>query len=631
MKILLFNLGSISSRINAWGIDGFQPIFEQDVILWGPVHDKEFIYNGKKIHILRISEETSIKNVFERLPEDWYPDIVTCDTSVLNFVPDIYLCPVKTILFTRDSWADTIYNRGLVEFFDFIDYGIVDRSFYNKYNVNILPLKNCSVALPDNNPVLPEFRKREIDVISISNYNAGFYHDRYKALYKASELSACGIKIKYFTGISRKEINKYYLRSKMVLDWAHTLSNRSYEAALNKCLLFSHEDNPVIKEFWVPWEEYIPYNENNLTELIQYYLNNQEISQKIVERAHEKVKKMPLSMGQSQWQQICLAYNTQIDTRERIRRIKTIPRGELLFRASTPFVYNYNFHTKYPDNWTEIYFQRINNAISYTTKDDLKIPPLIEAARVAFLVNNFDLSEKYLTDLERIEPDYAWIWYLRARQLYLKRDFDQVLLMLRKATDSAKKAPDLLKKYLLPLIEKDNSCDGRRITNYLWQPVYMHENDIQVNSLLHLSWELSGDVFFARGELNDSIKAYSEALESIFIPECFDKLFRTIAVSEPVDFMKMREFLETGLMDSPYYSRLVLYSAYVMFQNNQKVNGLRLLRDHRNALKCFSGKRNIIFIRRSITFILFIKLFGKRFISKMIKALIRFLDSRKKG
>jgi hypothetical protein len=84
MNILLFNLGTIEDRIFEWEIEGFQTLFEQDIILWGPIPDKEFIYRNKKIPILNVSETTTINTVFSRLPDGWYPDILTCDTSVLN-------------------------------------------------------------------------------------------------------------------------------------------------------------------------------------------------------------------------------------------------------------------------------------------------------------------------------------------------------------------------------------------------------------------------------------------------------------------------------------------------------------------------------------------------------------------
>ena len=53
MKILLFNLGTIEHRVLSWEVDGFKSLFDQDIILWGPVPDPCFVYNGKEIPILR--------------------------------------------------------------------------------------------------------------------------------------------------------------------------------------------------------------------------------------------------------------------------------------------------------------------------------------------------------------------------------------------------------------------------------------------------------------------------------------------------------------------------------------------------------------------------------------------------
>jgi len=113
MKIFLFNLGTIEFRIHGWGIEGFNTLFAQDVILWGPIPDKNFMFREKEIPIISVYEPTSIKDLFARLPEGWFPDIVVCETSVLNYVPDICLCPSKTLLFTRDAWSDTVFNRSL--------------------------------------------------------------------------------------------------------------------------------------------------------------------------------------------------------------------------------------------------------------------------------------------------------------------------------------------------------------------------------------------------------------------------------------------------------------------------------------------------------------------------------------
>ena len=48
MKILLFNLGTIELRIIDWGIEGFKCLFEQDIILYGPIPNKKFAYKDKE-------------------------------------------------------------------------------------------------------------------------------------------------------------------------------------------------------------------------------------------------------------------------------------------------------------------------------------------------------------------------------------------------------------------------------------------------------------------------------------------------------------------------------------------------------------------------------------------------------
>ena len=184
MKILLFNLGPIEHRIIGWDIEGFKSLLNQDIILWGPIPNDKFIYESREIPILRVNEPTKIKDLFEKLPEGWFPDIVTCDTSVLNYIPDIYLCPARTVLFTRDAWSDTIFNRELVQFFDFLNHAAIDRSVYSTFNVNLLPLSNCAVSLPGPSVRNAVFKDREIDVVAIANCDSSFYHDRYKTFYK---------------------------------------------------------------------------------------------------------------------------------------------------------------------------------------------------------------------------------------------------------------------------------------------------------------------------------------------------------------------------------------------------------------------------------------------------------------
>jgi hypothetical protein len=329
MRILLFNLGAIEFRITEWGLEGFSSLFEQDIILWGPIPDKEFTYNNKEIPLIRVFEPTTIDAIFNQFPKDWYPDIVACETSVVNYIADIYKCPVKTILFTRDTWAETIYNRKLTELFDFVQNGTIDRLLYKDLNINLLPVSNTAVYVPGNSQKNSDFEEREIDVIAIANYNRAFYHERYSIFYKLAELNRTGLRIEYVTGIQYSEIFPFYQKSKIVIDWSHTLSNRSFEAVLGGCLLFCHKDNQLTGEYWVPWEEYIPYEENILFELITYYINNPELARKIINKAKSKIAGVKPGWGELVLDNIILASATVRSVQERIDFLEAVPPTDL--------------------------------------------------------------------------------------------------------------------------------------------------------------------------------------------------------------------------------------------------------------------------------------------------------------
>jgi tetratricopeptide (TPR) repeat protein len=626
MKILLFNLGTIEDRIIEWDIKGFHTLFEQDIILWGPIPDGKFIFKDKEIPILRIFEETTISDVFRRLPEKWYPDVITCDTSVINYVPDIYKSPVKTILFTRDSWSDTIFNKKLVEFFDFVNHATIDRSIYSSLNVNLLPLSNFAVSIPSNEVNYSDFKTRDIDVIAIANYSMSFYHDRFKTLYKLSASNNSGINIKFFKGIKRSEIYSYYQNSKIVIDWANTLSNRSYEAALNGCLLFSHKDNVLIRDFWTPWEEYIPYDDNNVFELVEYYIKNPEQSLKVISNAKKKIERVPASWGEFVWENINIAINTDVSIQERIRRNESTPVSVLHYRAATPLLFNYDYHTNFPSDWKEIYFERINSSISSTDILDNKIPPLIEALHMSFLLKRYEFTQKYLNELKQALPQYAWIYYFEARICFEHNDNNQSITLLQKSIDLGIKFPELLQQYVLPVIEKGNTCDQRRIINYMWESVYQHNNEYQVNALLYFACELKGDYYLRGGDKNSAISAYSEAVNYLPIPDCIYKL-NTLLV-EKKDFEKVLQITEKGIDDSPYDSIQILYRAHSLIKLKQKPIALAILKEHRKALNSFAGVRKLEKLQNLISILIPLSFLSSTLVSKILLELIRILKEK---
>jgi tetratricopeptide (TPR) repeat protein len=602
MKILLFNLGSVKDRIINWEIEGFRSLFEQDVILWGPIPDKKFFFENKEIPILSLSGQTSISDVFKSLPENWFPDIVTCDTSVLCYIPDMYLCPAPTILFTRDSWSDTLYNRKLVEFFDFLNHAVIDRDVFENFHVNLLPTSNCAISYPLDGKVKEDFEKREIDVIAIANYGRDFYHERYRNFYKLAESNKTDFKVRFFKGIERHEISGYYQRSKIMIDWAHTISNRSYEAALNGCLLFSHDRNTLIKKFWKPWEDYVPYNETNVLELLSYYLKNPDKSKAIIANARQKIKGIPPSWGQYVWQNIVNAQKSGIGIAERLKYNKSVSFAEVNFRSATPLLYNYDYRTNLPHDWKELYFNRINASLKASPDSEFSIKPLIEAARAAFLLKKYDLAEKYLDNLEMIFPAYAWIYYLKARIKFDHKDYTSALKLCEEALKCGVGYPDLPEKYVLPLIEKGNTCDSRRITDYMWQPVSKCNTETQTKSLLHLAYDLEGNIYRKTQDIPNAIEAYSKALDHQPVPDCIYKLCLLLISTR--NYSRMLEITKKGLSDSPYDSIIILYHAYALINLKKSFKAFRVLVVHEKALRSFRGVRKIYLLRIIISLML---------------------------
>ncbi len=626
MRILFFNLGTIEHRVLSWEIDGFKTLFEQDIILWGPIPESHFEYNGREIPLLRIFEETSVYNLFNRLPEGWYPDIVTCDTSAINYVPDIWKCPVKTIIFTRDSWSDTVFNKGLVEFFDFVNSSTIDRSGYKAFNVNILPLRGFAVSTPATQTVNAGFSQRDIDILAIANYDNSFYHKRHKTFYRLYEALGRRYNIRFLRSIKRSEIYNYYQRSRIVIDWAHTLSNRSYEAALNGCLLFSHEDNSVTREFWEPWQEYIPYNEDTLPSLITRYLDNPQLSETVTVRSREKIMSMPHTWGEMAWDRISRAYETETGITDRINFNLSISPSRLSHRTATPFLYNYEYRKEFPSNWKELYFHRINEAIRLAVSLEEIVPPLIEASRMAFLLAMYEVATRYLSRLEENLPGYAWIYYLRARIALGREDNESAHENIGRVLACLETSPGLVQKYIMPVIEKGNACDGRRVTDYIWQSVYNHNNEYQVKSLYHLAYELEGYIYENEGQKTQAVESYISAVENISIPDCIHRVGPLMI--ETGEYEKLVEITAKGHDDSPYDSIVVLYNAYgLLASGNRKLAAMALGR-HVTALTGFRGIRQIFLIRLIITVIIPVLFLSMKIAGWMLLKLIRSIKSK---
>ena len=468
------------------GVDNYKELLEQDIVFFGPIDEDNYVYKHKIIPIIKINTVSSIHNVFKKLPNNWYPDIVVFDPQAISLFYDIYECPVKSHLFVRDSWGDILYNKGAVEFFDFYSYNVVDRELYKNFNSSLLPLKGGPVTIPSVALKQIDYTKRKIDILAIASYNDKFYHERYKLFTLIAKKIPKQYNVKFVTNLKRHEIHKVYNNAKVVIDWAHTLSNRSYEAALNGCLFFSHETNPLVGKYWTPWVEYIPFNNNNVVDLLLKYLNNDTEAQGIIRNASLKIKNNVSSYGQLVLNHLNVIADSDIDLSTRILYNKNIDKSVLWHRLATMFYFSYNYSRfNIPDNWEEIYYYRIEKSIDFI-KDSDYYNPIIEAARMAFLLKDYDRSMIYLAKLEEVLPDYPWIYYLRGRIFQDQKRIYAATKSLKKAIYNANQHANLLIEYPMPFIEKGIISDARRVVDMLWS--FEIGNDTQIKPFLNMCY-----------------------------------------------------------------------------------------------------------------------------------------------
>lgn len=598
MKILFFVLGSLENRITSLGIDSFLSLFKQDIIFYGPIPEDNFVFEEKEIPIIKIFNETSIDELFKTLPADWYPDIVTCETSVVNLIPDFYKCPVKTYLMARDGWVDIMYNKGIVELFDFIRYSGVDRDSYRPFNKNLMPLSSISTYFENSEEEQNQnYKDRPVGVIAIANYTNPIYHARHKLFFELAKNISKEIPVKFVINLKRSEINHYYRQAKIVVDWSFTLSNRSQEAAINGCLLFSHEDNHTIKQVWKPWEEYIPFNNSNLIELIEYYINHSEESEKIITNASKTLKSNSGSYGDSILKHLKQIVETKQLPSERIKYLESLDQTTINHRLATPLYFNYRYsYFNVPDNWQELYFQRIDKSLSSgdNHRDKVILPPLIEASRMAFLLNKHELASKYITTLQSVFPDYAWTYYLYGRILQKNNELQRAEENYTKAIECGKKHPELLKEYIFPFAETGNVCDQRRVTDYLWQSGINGDNEYQVKALIHLGYSALGELFLLANNENKAIEQFTLANSFLPIPTSLQKMCEIYLKTR--QYGELLEASNLGLEDSPYDYKLFFYHTIALLKLNRKKEARQKIKKQIKILKCFEGNKKARYI-----------------------------------
>jgi len=613
MKLLVFVLGDIHKRL----VRGKREprVFKEDVVFFGPIGETEYIFKDKLYPVVQVFEETSIFSVLGRLPGEWTPDLVICETPVLCYVPDIYRCPIKLQLIPRDAWGEMIFNRGMVNLFDTIHYKCIDRDRYSHFNSKLIPVSGVPITMPQGKRELKQFNKRKIDILAIASLSAGFYHPRYKLYWMIARELGKDYRVRFLAGIDIFKIHDYYAEAKIVVDLSYVLSQRGYEACLNKCLFFSYQSNRINGLVWKQDEEYISYDFSNVIGKLKYYLENPEESQAIINAAYMRYKVIPHELRHAEW-----TLSQDIDVQARIDRVDSMEASELAYIKATPLYFNYNYSGhNHPKNWRSVYFQRIDDAIDISERQagvkDTYIKALIEATRFAYLLNDIDLFEQYLNKTINVLPEYPWSYYMKATRISSESDIKSAIDYFNIAIERGIDSHELLDKYPLPFNRKGDVANGRMIGQYMWDATGTKVMCSQFECLMYKCYYGLGKLYESISVQDKAVESYIKASEFVLIPECVIALTRILMYRK--EYSAAIDQLVRGLEENPYDIPMNLTLARCYALKNGAICGKKYLVRLYLTLKCFRSRKHIPW-KLLVLSLLFFPIFSGELLSSVI-------------
>ena len=190
--------------------------------------------------------------------------------------------------------------------------------------------------------------------------------------------------------------------------------------------------------------------------------------------------------------------------------------------------------------------------------------------------------------MEKICPEYGWIYYLRARLNFSKENYIEAVKNLNKAINSFNNNKELVSEYILPFIERGNSLDGRRILDYMWESIYHHKNKFQQNVFFNAVFTLWGQCEYKLGNEEEAIKKYHDAIDEFATPKTGHLIYPLLLESNK--FLMLKEIAQKVINDSPYDMISNLYLALSCLFLKDKKESKRIVFEYAKRINSFYNK-----------------------------------------
>lgn len=154
-------------------------------------------------------------------------------------------------------------------------------------NVHYAPLWGFDPQLHRRIPDVP----RDLDIVMVGNFNHEVQREREKWLARVARMSR-RYRVCLTSNVYGEDYARLMNRAKIVFNRSirGEINMRAYEAPACGALMFYERENTEIRDLFVDRQECVLYGEDDLEDLLDYYLTHEEERERIAEAGHRRVQ-----------------------------------------------------------------------------------------------------------------------------------------------------------------------------------------------------------------------------------------------------------------------------------------------------------------------------------------------------
>jgi 2-polyprenyl-3-methyl-5-hydroxy-6-metoxy-1,4-benzoquinol methylase/tetratricopeptide (TPR) repeat protein/glycosyltransferase involved in cell wall biosynthesis len=276
-------------------------------------------------------ETDTFQDILNRLPEGWEPDFILWVCSYYPIPEGIEHSPYPTVAAIADwnlIWTSLRVN---LKRFDWI---VTDKAGVDLYrragytNVDYWPLF-CQHAFHHHRM---EGMERIYDITLVGNLNHDVQRERSIWLYRLARLKS-RFDVRILAEVYNQDYALLLNQSKIVFNRSirGEMNMRAYEAPACGALMFYEEENLEVRDFLQDRVECVLYNEDNLEDLLEYYLTHDEERERIAEAGWKRIQQENIAHHIDRL--ACLLKERGVlEPGERHRPFSNLPEADRLYR-----------------------------------------------------------------------------------------------------------------------------------------------------------------------------------------------------------------------------------------------------------------------------------------------------------